>query len=312
MKTVKDVLKELTPCKMILTRKHTKRLNANSSKLSKKIPLLLVDVSSIAYQVFYRLCAGSKCKLNEVGEVIENGVLKTILDLCVHFQSPYVVLLFDSRVSNREKIYPAYKEYRRTRKEDPAELKKKIAMKETLSSMYPALKERGLNCFKQKGIEADDLIAVLAKGLSFRSQPIIIVANDGDLYQLISPHVSVFNIRMQTLIGPKEFLGEHGYPCERVVAIKCLMGCASDNVKGVPKIGEKRAKDFVLGDTAYLPLVLSHKKLLKENLRLVSLPFEGTQIPRFQKFTFDQPAFKKLCNRMGVRSSVYEKVFCAK
>lgn len=163
-----------------------------------------------------------------------------ILKKIVESERPeYLVAAFDSPVpSFRKELFPAYKANR-------------MAPPEDLAPQIPLIKEL-LSCFRvpileMPGFEADDIIGSLARQASDQGVQVVIVSGDKDMLQLLSGQSIV-------LFDPAkgaEYLAEEGVPAffgvraDQIVDLLTLWGDSSDNVPGVPGIGEKGAKSLI-------------------------------------------------------------------
>jgi DNA polymerase-1 len=93
--------------------------------------------------------------------------------------------------------------------------------------------------------EADDVIATLARKAESRGMEVTVVTGDKDILQLVGPRIRVYDTLKEKVYGPKEVEERFGVPPDRVVEIMGLMGDASDNIPGVPGIGEKTAQTLI-------------------------------------------------------------------
>lgn len=284
------------------------RLQVNSKLLSKtRCPILLLDTSCIGWQIYSTQCSGAKCHLRDVADIVMTQLLKRIFQICKLFSSPNPVLIWDSRIRERALVYPEYKGDR-NKYLPPSEIAKLVKMKKALvqfrKKIVPLL---GINSLFQKGYEADDIIAILTR--TFEDTSFIIVANDGDLFQLLRPGVSIYHTQMSTIIDRKEFLAHHHYSPEKVVACKSVGGCHSDNVKGVPKIGEVRATAFLNGklNGDYFSRIVRDWEIVIRNKKLVSIPYIGTRMPKLKPFSLDIEGLEKACGVLGVPRLVSQK-----
>lgn len=309
-----NILSKLLPSPLLLRKRSKARAYQNlklcmGKGLARK-PLVLVDISSIGYMIFLRHCV--TCPIAEVKEIVETKLFAYLFGLIEDFKTPKIVLLYDSKTNLRKKELPTYKAKRLDYK-TPQEIEKIMEMKKVLRRFRKTALQLGFNCCVQKGYECDDLMAVFSRSIACRDNPVVIVANDGDLFQLLSPYCKYFCVRMNTLIEEEDFTKKYGYPSSRVVAVKCITGCTSDNVKGVGGVGEGKMKKFLSGDSKVCEEVQSKLKKALANKRYVSLPFEGTRMPVLLPFTLNMKFFEKCCREYGMRfmkrKDVYAKIF---
>ena len=203
--------------------------------------LMILDGNSIVNRAFYGvrpLSAPDGTPTNAVYGFL--AILRRLLDeigpdaLCVAFD------LKDPTF--RHRAYEGYKAQRRP-------------MPEELAAQMPLLKEvldaMGVRRYELSGYEADDILGTAASICEARGWRCTVVTGDKDSLQLISDGTTVCNVRTakgQTdtiLYTPERFREEYGFAPEKMVDLKALMGDSSDNIPGVPGIGEKTALELV-------------------------------------------------------------------
>lgn len=226
---------------------------------------------------------------NAVGRIYHNGrrlevpfgVLREASFLIQRYQPESVVWCFDSQFNLRKKVFPEYKANRNREGKD-----RKVLWKQMRRLRKRQLKMFGFrNIFSVGGYEADDLIAHIAKDTHF-SVPVVIVSADGDLKQLLSENVRIYNPIKKEEYTADDFQNEWGIlPCMWHRA-KAIAGCSSDNIPGVPGVGEKTAIRWIKGT---LPrgsrkdvLINEMLDLQMRNLDLVTLPYKGLENRRFK------------------------------
>lgn len=147
------------------------------------------------------------------------------------------VCIFDaSRISFRQDIYPAYKANRR---ETPADLISQGAMIRT------GLGAMGMPVLCIPGVEADDVIATIARANCDNPGGTRIITSDKDLMQLVSDCVFLYDGMKQRDIHTPDVVEKFGVGPDRVIDVQSLMGDTSDNVPGVPGIGPKKAAELI-------------------------------------------------------------------
>lgn len=203
--------------------------------------LMILDGNSIVNRAFYGvrpLSAPDGTPTNAVYGFL--AILRRLLDevgpdaLCVAFD------LKDPTF--RHRAYEGYKAQRRP-------------MPEELAAQMPVLKDvldaMGIRRYEISGYEADDILGTVAAVCEKQGWNCTVVTGDKDSLQLISDRTTVCNVRTakgQTdtiFYTPQRFEEEYGFTSEKMVDLKALMGDSSDNIPGVPGIGEKTAMDLV-------------------------------------------------------------------
>lgn len=151
----------------------------------------------------------------------------------------YAAMAFDVREKTfRHKAFASYKA---TRKPMPEELVAQLPFAHTLASAL------GLKVIECPGYEADDILGTLARELEAGGAEVYIVTGDRDSFQLVSDKVTVLLASNDEtkIITPQSVADIYGVTPEKMIDIKALMGDTSDNISGVPGIGEKGAVKLI-------------------------------------------------------------------
>ncbi|MEZ4224202.1 MAG: DNA polymerase I [Polyangiaceae bacterium] len=187
----------------------------------------------------------------------------TMLERLVRERRPqFVAIAMDSgRDTFRKAIFDGYKA---NRPPAPEDLKVQFGQCEQIVRAF------AIPTFKQAGVEADDLIATVAKQATARGMKVVVVGADKDLMQLVSDRVVLWDTMRDRVFGVPEVEERYGVRVDQLRDLLALMGDSSDNVPGVPHVGPKTAKDL-LTEFETLEGVYAHvgnisKKKLKENL----------------------------------------------
>jgi len=220
--------------------------------------LFLVDATSILFRAFYAVRELSTSKGKPTNAIF--GALKITEKLIKTHDPKYLAFVFDLGAPTFR--HEAFKEYKANRKEIPKELVEQIEpAKEIIRAM-------GIPLIEKAGFEADDIIAFLAKKGKGENYEVIIVTSDKDLYQLVEDGVSIINPKKEDLIldanGVKEVFGVEP---QFVADVLALWGDPSDNIPGVPGIGEKGAKELVLKYGSLENIIASAEKIEKKSYR---------------------------------------------
>lgn len=198
-------------------------------------PLYLVDGHNLLYRAFFalpRLTAPDGRPTNVVF-----GFARVLLKILREEDPAGVAAVFDSREPTaRHALFPAYKA---NRLRQPEELEAQVPL---VRELIDAL---GVARLEIPGVEADDVIGTLARRAEEEGQEVVIVSSDKDLYQLVSPRVRIRDGLRDRFVGEGEVREAFGVGPERVVDLLALAGDPSDNVPGVPGIGEKTAAELI-------------------------------------------------------------------
>ena len=203
--------------------------------------LVLIDGHSILSRAFYGvpdLTNGKGLHTNAV-----YGFLNIMFKILEEEQPDYLTVAFDVHAPTfRHEIY---KEYKGTRKPMPQELHEQVPV------MKQMLKAMGICIMEKAGLEADDILGTIAKRGEREGMEVALVSGDRDLLQVASDHIKV---RIpKTKSGRTEIEDYYAKDVEakyqvdpiRFIDLKALMGDTSDNIPGVPKVGEKTATELM-------------------------------------------------------------------
>ena len=197
--------------------------------------LFLIDAHSYLYQAFYairRLTASDGTPVNAV-----YGFTNLLMRLFTDIKPDYVAVAMDT--PGKTFRHERYDEYKATRKEMPSELQAQIPLIRDVMDAF------GVPVFAVEGFEADDIIAAIAKRAETEEIETFIVTRDKDAKQLLSSRIRMFNTRDDSTFGPEDLQREWGVAPGQVVDVLALMGDASDNIPGVPGVGEKTALKLI-------------------------------------------------------------------
>ena len=233
-------------------------------------PLLIIDTNYLCYRAFYSV--GNLTYEGEATGVLY-GVMVTIKELADLFQTDQALFCFDGANNKR---YARYPEYKANRKRDESY----DMFKAQVHKLPETLRAAGFsNVLQVDGYEADDIMAKVAADLP-DEQTGILVTEDQDLYQCLRENVWMYKPRKAKAYNAKSFAKEYGLPISEWPLVKAIAGCSSDNIKGVPGVGEKTAIKFLLGQLkqttkAYSNIMAfqGHGKM-HDNLGLVTLPID--------------------------------------
>jgi DNA polymerase I len=228
--------------------------------------LLLVDGSALLYRSHFAFIRNPLRNAKGEPTSVPYGVLQTLVPLLDSKHPDRVAVVFDTAAPTfRHKVYPEYKAHR---PRIPDELKAQIPR------AREAIRLLGIPIVEQPGVEADDLIGSLAREAERDGAVAMIVTGDKDFFQLVSERVQVLAPQSRgelVPIGPAAVRERYGVDPEEMVDLLSLMGDASDNVPGVPGIGEKTAAQLIQRfhsvDALYQSLDQVERVSLREKLQ---------------------------------------------
>lgn len=200
-------------------------------------PLILVDGSSYLYRAFHAFPPLTNATGEPTGAMY--GVLNMLKSLLNQFAPTEMAVVFDAKGKTfRDEMFAEYKAHRPPM---PDELRSQI---EPLHQMITAL---GLPLLVVPGVEADDVIGTLAKQAAANGRDVLISTGDKDMAQLVNDRITLINTMNNTVLGPQEVREKYGVGPELIIDFLALMGDSSDNIPGVPGVGEKTALALLTG-----------------------------------------------------------------
>ena len=256
---------------------------------------LVLDVPSIALWLFWRQ--------SDVPLTLDT-FFAGICRLLKEHETTSVIWCFDDNRSLRRDALPCYKEKRKELegKRDPELQERVLQCKRLISQLRDEiLKDFGYFPVWQNGLEADDMIALICKKRQLRRK--MIVSTDADLWQLLDSQTTMFSPSQGKYYTATWFEKEYGILPKMWSLVKAIAGCASDNVPGVPGIGEKSAIKYILG-TLYgkkLQLIEANMDLIYFNRGLVKLPHKAALPTPSDIFTdTSEKEWRAACKRWDV------------
>lgn len=202
---------------------------------------MVIDGNSILNRAFY----GVRLLTNHDGLPTNAiyGFLSTLFRLQDEYTPDRTIVCFD--VKEKTFRHQKFDSYKATRKGMPDELAAQLpVMKEVLDALGIIRCEKG-------GFEADDLIGTISRKAEEQGDDCLIVTGDRDSLQLVSAHTTVHLVSSKggqdtsRDITPEAFREEYGFDPIRLIDLKALMGDSSDNISGVPGVGEKTAMNLL-------------------------------------------------------------------
>ncbi len=193
--------------------------------------MLLIDGSAFLYRSFYALPPMTTAQGQQTNAI--KGTLNILLKLRKDFSQRTHIVVFDAPGKTfRDAWFP---EYKANRKKMPAELREQI---EPLQKIITAM---GFPSVVLPGVEADDVIATLARESASKGEDVLIVSNDKDLAQLVTDKIHLYDAHKHKTIDEEGVVQKYGVHPDQVIDYLSLVGDSSDNIPGVPGIGHKTA-----------------------------------------------------------------------
>ena len=205
--------------------------------MTDKTPLILVDGSSYLYRAFHALPPLTNSKGLPTGAV--KGVINMMRRLQKDYPDSTTAVIFDAKGKTfRDDIYSDYKA---NRPPMPDELRSQI------QPIHDVIRAMGMPLISIGGVEADDVIGTYAVQATEKKQPVVISTGDKDIAQLVNEHISLVNTMTDTELDREGVIAKFGIPPELIIDFLALLGDKSDNIPGVPGVGEKTALGLLQG-----------------------------------------------------------------
>jgi len=200
-------------------------------------PLILVDGSSYLYRAYHAFPPLTNSAGEPTGAMY--GVLNMLRSLLLQYTPSHVAVVFDAKGKTfRDELFDQYKSHRPPMPDD---------LRAQIEPLHQMVKAMGLPLLVVSGVEADDVIGTLALEAEKAGHAVLISTGDKDMAQLVTPGVTLINTMNNAILGPDEVVEKYGVPPELIIDFLALMGDSSDNIPGVPGVGEKTAQALLQG-----------------------------------------------------------------
>ena len=259
--------------------------------------LFAIDGSSFIFRAYFAI-RGHLSNRKGLPTKAIFGFTQMLLKLLREVNPRYVVICFDAKGPTFR--HETYKEYKANRPPLPEDLAPQLPYIREIAEAF------GIPQIEKEGFEADDLIATLATKLSY---PVVIVGGDKDLLPLVSERVVIWDPMKEKIIDRETILQKYGLSPEKLLYVRALAGDSTDNIPGVPGIGEKTALKLVkqygnleniLAQAPNLPqkrlrnLLLTHAEEARLSLELVKLNTEAPIPLDIEAYRRREPDWQRL------------------
>lgn len=276
-------------------------------------PWVLLDVSYLAYRAHF---GGTELHWEDLHTEILFGFWEQLRTICQHnmVNSNRVVACCDSRSSLRRQAFGGYKGGRREGLTFEEREERRIIHDQVRLLRDVILPEVGIQVLLQDGLEADDMMAQVVAQLSDMRQPehAILVTADGDLWQCINETTMWLDPARDRLYDVETFLAKKGIHPSLWGSVKCLAGCSSDTVPGIPGVGEKTAVKYLRNELPSRYKVYQAitspvgRDIFQRNFDLVVLPHAATKPVLLRNPEYRVDSFFAMCERYGFLSYLKE------
>src|SRR5476649_1143284 len=234
---------------------------ATEVKTAKK-RLVVIDGKSVFYRGYYAMPNLATKDGTPTGGVYGFAVMA--LEVIKRLKPDYVAVAWDKPKTNIRKRLAMYPEYKAGRKPAPEDFKLQVPVLQELLNAF------GWPLYELDDYEADDIMGTLAVQASQEDIETLLITSDLDMLQLVNERVHVYALKTGLsnieLYSPESFEAKYGIRVDQFLDLKSLKGDSSDNIPGVPGIGEKGALEL-LKTYETLDEVYENLDLIKESTR---------------------------------------------
>ncbi|MBC8418841.1 MAG: DNA polymerase I [Desulfobacteraceae bacterium] len=226
-----------------------------------KKTVYLIDGSSYIHRAYHAIRGLANSKGFPTNAIL--GFTKMVLKLLTEKNPEYLAIVFDTKGPTfRHKIYEDYKANRPPMPED---------MAVQLPALKEVVKNLGIKMFELQGFEADDIIGTWVRICEENGFRTVMVTGDKDFRQLITPATSMWDTMKDRVVDYESLKTDYGFEPEKFIDVMGLSGDRTDNIPGVPGVGEKTAitliQEFGSFENVFDRVEEVKKKKLKENLK---------------------------------------------
>lgn len=281
--------------------------------------LLLIDGHSQAYRAFFGLKTPLSTRQGEPTTAVY-GFARKLISILKEYRPDYVAAAFDSGETWR---HAEFQEYKATRDQMPDEMRVQMGRIEEL------LRAFNIPVITYPNFEADDILGTLARQAAAQGLDVLILTGDRDMFQLIDERIRILYTRggpnpETVIVGLEEFRERYGLEPHQLVDVKALTGDSSDNIPGVPGIGEKTAIKLLSQygdiDNLYAHIdevsgpktrqnLLEYREQVERNKRLVTIHTDldlSFDLETCRLQDYDRQAVIELFNELEFRSLLRE------
>jgi DNA polymerase-1 len=210
--------------------------------------LVLVDGSSYLYRAFHALPPLTNSRGEPTGAVL--GVLNMLHRMLREQNPQHVAVVFDAPGKTfRDDLFAEYKAHRPPMPDD---------LRAQVEPLIDAVAALGLPLLRIPGVEADDVIGTLAQRAAQSGMPVLVSTGDKDMAQLVTERITLVNTMTNSSLDRAGVKVKFDVYPEQIIDYLALVGDASDNIPGVPKVGPKTAAKW-LNEYGTLDNLLAHQ-----------------------------------------------------
>jgi len=222
--------------------------------------LILVDGSSFLFRAYHAVPPLTNANGEPTNAIY--GVSNMLRKLIADYHSDYITVVFDAPGKTfRNALYDQYKAHRPPMPDD---------LRVQIAPLHNLIRAMGLPMIIESGVEADDVLGVLAQHAEQQGYDVIISTGDKDMAQLVTEHIILENTMSNSRMDIQGVIDKFGVRPEQIIDYLALIGDTVDNIPGVPKVGPKTAAKWLEQYNTLENLVAHADKItgkIGENLR---------------------------------------------
>ncbi|MGZ8171865.1 MULTISPECIES: DNA polymerase I [Methylobacter] len=230
------------------------------SKAGVRERLILVDGSSFLFRAYHAIPPLTNANGDPTNAIY--GVSNMLRKLIADYHSDYITVVFDAPGKTfRNELYDQYKAHRPPMPDD---------LRVQIAPLHNLIRAMGLPLIIESGVEADDVLGVLAQHAEQQGYDVIISTGDKDMAQLVTEHIILENTMSNSRMDIQGVIDKFGVKPEQIIDYLALIGDTVDNIPGVPKVGPKTAAKWLEQYSTLENLVAHADKItgkIGENLR---------------------------------------------
>ncbi|TRW93299.1 DNA polymerase I [Candidatus Methylobacter oryzae] len=197
--------------------------------------LILVDGSSFLFRAYHAIPPLTNANGEPTNAIY--GVSNMLRKLIADYHADHISVIFDAPGKTfRNDLYDQYKAHRPPMPDD---------LRIQIAPLHELIRAMGLPLIIESGVEADDVLGVLAQQAERQGYDVIISTGDKDMAQLVTEHIILENTMSNTRMDIQGVIDKFGVKPEQIVDYLALIGDTVDNIPGVPKVGPKTAAKWL-------------------------------------------------------------------
>jgi DNA polymerase-1 len=205
--------------------------------------LLLIDAPALVHRAFHAMRGQGKPLTTKAGEPVEAVFVfaRMLLLVLRQFQPAFRAAAFDLPTPTFR--HQEFRDYKATRPPMPDDLRQQFGRVRQLLDAF------GIPSYEKDGFEADDVLGTMARQAEQRGLESVILTGDTDMLQLVTSHVTVVlpgrSLGETVVYTPEKVQERYGLAPAQIADFKGLKGDTSDNIPGIPGVGDKTATDLL-------------------------------------------------------------------